>query len=45
MSKLWEQKESVVSSRPMVAVPSPDGHHLAIEGGTVDGNVGMIENF
>ena len=27
------------------AIPSPDGRHLAIEGGTQDRNVWMLENF
>jgi WD40 repeat protein len=26
-------------------IPSPDGHHLAIEGGTQDRNAWIIENF
>jgi Tol biopolymer transport system component len=38
---LWQQKGSYRSW----AVPSPDGHHLAILGSTVDSNVWMIENF
>jgi hypothetical protein len=40
-SPVWEQKGGVETGD----VPSPDGHHLAILGYTVDSNVWMLENF
>ena len=41
VTALWEQK----GSWQTWGVPSPDGHHLAILGFTVDSNVWMTENF
>ena len=41
VNALWEQK----GSWQTWGVPSPDGHHLAILGFTVDSNVWMTENF
>jgi hypothetical protein len=38
---VWEQKGSLETW----GVASPDGHHIAILGSTVDSNVWMIENF
>ncbi len=40
-SAVWELKGSFETW----GVPSPDGHHLAILGETVDSNVWMLENF
>lgn len=40
---LWQQR---VSSRPAIfGVPSPDGRHLAMLGGTAENNVWMLEGF
>jgi hypothetical protein len=38
---LWEQRGSLGTS----ALPSPDGHHLAIRGWNVNSNLWMMENF
>jgi len=38
---LWHQDYSVQTW----GVPSPDGNHLAMLGGTQDSNVWMLENF
>ena len=38
---LWEQKGSLATW----GVPSRDGHHLAMQGWTVDSDVWMLENF
>jgi len=38
---VWEQKGNLRTW----ALPSPDGHHLAIMGYTVDSNVWMLEGF
>jgi Tol biopolymer transport system component len=38
---VWEQKGGLMT----MGAPSPDAHHLAILGFTLDSNVWMIENF
>ena len=38
---VWEQKGGFQTW----AMPSPDGHHLAILGWAVDSNVWMVESF
>jgi eukaryotic-like serine/threonine-protein kinase len=43
VSDLWEQRTRFLGM--MWGVPSPDGHHLAINGVTDESNVWMIENF
>ena len=39
---LWENAGGMWET---LAVPSPDGRHLAFSGWTVGGNIWMIENF
>jgi hypothetical protein len=38
---LWKKEGSSAT----YAIPSPDGRHLAISNGTLDGNIWMMENF
>jgi hypothetical protein len=39
---LWESSGATGET---LAIPSPDGRHLAIQNWTADGNMWMMENF
>ena len=39
---LWE---NAGGSAETLAVPSPDGRHIAMQGWTTNGNMWMLENF
>jgi Tol biopolymer transport system component len=44
LSKLWQHNIDP-ARREMWAIPSPDGHYLAIDAGTSNSNVWMLEGF
>jgi Tol biopolymer transport system component len=42
---LWQHRGAVGFSDAIYAIPSPDGHYLAIHGGRVTSNVWMVQGF